>query len=90
MWHTLLATPDSYSHFSREACGRVLGHQEGQGDDPIPWVSDYEARFGKLSPLWFADTTGAVDQTAYDAYRATGKVFHSGDCNPTTNEDDDE
>ena len=65
-WHTLLATPDSYTHF--------LGHQESQGDGPIPWVSDYEARFGKLSPLWFADATGAVDQTAYAAYRATGEA----------------
>jgi hypothetical protein len=89
-WHTLLATPDSYAHFSREACGQVLGHQESQGDGPIPWVSCYEVRFGKLSPLWFADATGTIDQTAYAAYRATGEVFHSWDCNPTTNEDDDE
>lgn len=88
-WHTLLSTPDSYAHFSREACGQVLGHQESLGDGRIPWVSDYEARFGKLSPLWFADATGTVDQAVYAAYRETGEVFHSWDCTATTNDDDD-
>ncbi|MDQ3760566.1 MAG: hypothetical protein M3460_02355 [Actinomycetota bacterium] len=88
-WHTLLCTPDSYTHFSREACGQVLGHQESLGDGRIPWVSDYEARFGKLSSLWFADATGTVDQTAYTGYRATGEVFRSWDCTATTNDDDD-
>ncbi len=89
-WHTLLATPDSYAQFSREACGRVLGHQASQGEGRIPWVPGYEARFGKLAALWFADATGTVDQTAYATYRATGEVFHSWDCNPTTDEDDEE
>lgn len=87
-WHTLLATPDSYAQFSWEACGQVLGHQASLGEGRIPWVSDYEVRFGKLSPLWFADATGAVDQTAYASYRATGETFRSWDCNPTTNEDE--
>lgn len=88
-WHTLLSTPDSYAHFSREACGQVVGHQESLGDGRILWVSDYEANFGKLSPLWFADATGTVDQTAYAAYRATGEIFRSWDCTATTNDDDD-
>ncbi|MGH3566851.1 MAG: hypothetical protein ACRDRH_12625 [Pseudonocardia sp.] len=88
-WHTLLATPDSYAKFSREACGQVLRHQASLGDGLIPWVSDYEARFGKLAPLWFADATGAVDQMAYATYRATGEVFHSWDCSPTGDDDDE-
>lgn len=81
-WHTLLSTPDSYAQFSREACDQVLGHRESLGDGRIPWVPNYEARFGKLPPLWFADSTGTVDQTAYATYRATGEVFHSWDCSP--------
>jgi hypothetical protein len=88
-WHTLFSTPNSYAKFSRDACGQILGHQARLGDGRIPWVPDYEARFGKLPPLWFADVTGTVDQTAYAAYCATGEVFHSWDCNPTTNEDDE-
>lgn len=88
-WHTLFSTPDSYAQFSRDACGQILGHQASLGDGRIPWVPDYEARFGKLPPLWFAGATGTVDQTAYAAYCATGEVFHSWDCNPTTNEDDE-
>ncbi len=88
-WHTLLAAPDSYAQFSTEACGQVLGHQASLGDGRIPWVSDYEARFGKLPPLWFADATGTVDQTAYAAYRETGEVFRSWDCNPITDDDDE-
>lgn len=88
-WHALLATPGSYAQFSREACGQVLGHQESLGEGRIPWVCDYETRFGKLVALWFADVTGTVDQTAYATYRETGEVFHSWDCNPVTDEDDD-
>ncbi|PZS37958.1 MAG: hypothetical protein DLM62_16415 [Pseudonocardiales bacterium] len=88
-WHTLICTPDSYAQFSREACGQILGHHESLGEGQIPWVSDYEARFGKLSPLWFADAGGTVDQTAYAAYCATGEVFHSWDCTPATDDDDD-
>lgn len=87
-WHILLSTPDTYAQFSREACGQVLGHQVSLGEGRIPWIPDYENRFGKLPPLWFADASGTVDQAAYAAYRATGEVFHSWDCNPTTNEDE--
>lgn len=71
-WHTLFSTPDSYAQFSRDACGQILGHQASLEDGRIPWVPDYETRFGKLPPLWFADASGTVDQTAYAAYRATG------------------
>lgn len=88
-WHILFSTPDSYAQFSRDACGQILGHQASLEDGRIPWVPDYETRFGKLPPLWFADASGTVDQTAYAAYRATGEVFHSWDCHPTTNEDDE-
>lgn len=35
-WHTLLATPDSYAKFSREACGQVLRHQERLGTVGFP------------------------------------------------------
>ncbi len=87
-WHTLLTTPGSYAQFSREACGQVLGHQASRGDGRIPWVPDYEARFGKLPPVWFADATGTVDQTACATYRATGEVFHSWDCNPAGDDDE--
>ncbi|MGH3827619.1 MAG: hypothetical protein ACRDQX_10670 [Pseudonocardiaceae bacterium] len=87
-WHILLATPDSYAQFSRDACGQVLGHQASLGDGRISWVPAYEARFGKLPPLWFADATGTVDQAEYTTYRETGEVFHSWDCGPTTNDDD--
>lgn len=87
-WHTLLSTPDLYAQFSREACGQVLGHQASVGGGRIPWISDYEARFGQLHPLWFADATGTVDKTAYAAYRATGEIFHSWDCSPATDEDE--
>jgi hypothetical protein len=45
-WHTLFSTPDSYAQFSRDACGQILGHQASLGDGRIPWVPDYEARFG--------------------------------------------
>jgi len=86
--NTLLATPESYAQFSWEACGQVLDHQASPGDGRIPWVSDYEARFGKLPPLWFADSTGTVDPTAYAAYRETGEVFHSWDCNPIIYDDE--
>jgi hypothetical protein len=89
-WHGLIAVPHSYAQFSREACGQVLGHQVSWGEGRVPWVGDYEARFGTLPPLWFADATGTVDQTAYATYRANGEVFHSWDCTATTNEDDDE
>lgn len=87
-WHALLSTPDSYAQFSRDACGEILGHRVSWGEGQIPWVSNYETRFGKLPALWFADATGTVDQTAYATYCATGEVFHSWDCNPTTNEGD--
>jgi Bacterial protein of unknown function (DUF899) len=88
-WHDLLSTPDRYAQFSRGACGKVIEHQASQGEGRISWISDYETRFGKLPSLWFADATGAVDQIAYAAYRATGEVFHSWDCTPETDDDDD-
>ncbi|MGQ0775345.1 MAG: hypothetical protein ACT4NY_13130 [Pseudonocardiales bacterium] len=88
-WHTMLSTPDAYAQFSRDACGQVLGHQARLGEGRIPWISSYEGHFGTLPPLWFADATGVVDQTAYATYRATGEVFHSWDCNPITDDDEE-
>lgn len=90
VWHTLLATPHLYAEFSRKACDQVLEHQASQGEGRISWVPDYEARFGKLPPLWFADATGVVDRTAHAAYHATGEVFRSWDCSPETGDDDDD
>ncbi len=87
-WHTLLVTSDSYAQFSHEACGRVLSHQPSLRNGRIPWVSDYEARFGQLPPSWFADETGKVDQAAYATCRATGEVFHSWDCSPAGDDDE--
>lgn len=89
VWHALLSTPESYAQFSRKACGQVIDHQASQGDGQIPWISDYEARYGKLPSLWFADAIGTVDKTAYAAYCTTGKAFRSWDCTATTNDDDD-
>src|SRR5262249_52266379 len=88
-WHTLLSTPRVYAQFSREARGKVFKPQASQGEGRISWVSDYETRFGNPPPLWFADATGAVDQTAYAAYHATGEVFHSWDRTPEKDDDDD-
>lgn len=88
-WHTMLSTPDAYAKFSLTACGQVLGHQETVGEGRILWVADYEAHFGALPPLWFTDATGTVDTIAYATYRATGEVFHSWDCNPITDVDDE-
>ncbi len=88
-WHTLLVRPDPYAEFSRKACGQVLGHQVSLGDGVISWISDYEACFGKLPPIWFADAVGTVDQIAYATYRMTGEVFHSWDCNPITDDEEE-
>lgn len=79
-----------YAHISKDACGQVVGHQVNLGDGRISWISDYEARFGKLPPMWFADAAGTVDQAAYATYCATGEVFHSWDCSPAGDGEDDD
>lgn len=66
----------------------VLGHQASRGNGRISWIPDYEARFGKLPAVWFADATGTVDQTAYATYCTTGEVFHSWDCTPAGDDDE--
>ncbi len=86
-WHRLAADEESFAEFSRRACGRVLGHVPSGSARPIveiEWVGAYEARYGDIPRLWFADRDGVVDEDAYADYLATHTIVASWRCSPSS------
>lgn len=88
-WHWLEEDEGFAEEFSTFYAGEPLFHIPG--DDPrgvgtgfgdIPWVADYEAKFGPLDQVWFTDANGVVNDEALNKYWATGEVRLSWDCNP--------
>lgn len=57
-------------------------HLESGGFDPLNWVARYEAKFGPLSPAWFTDKDGGLDETRYQQYVAGNAQRMSWDCTP--------
>ncbi|EFL15757.1 hypothetical protein [Streptomyces sp. C] len=86
-WHEILGTPE-YKALCLETAGRPIRHVENNGAGPIAWVATYEAAYGALPEVWFADADGTVDETAVARYRETGKVVAEWDCGPVGGDDD--
>lgn len=95
VWHELESDKEAYDAFCRETWGEHVMHNAWAKGDPvyyeIPWVSEYESAYGKLSSIWFADKNGSIDQELFDHYKSTGKVeripprsgaFMTCDCKP--------
>lgn len=81
VWHELLKDPDAYAAF-REEAGVVenIGHMPGSGFGVIQWIQDYHQRYGKLTPIWFTDASGVLDEKSYNAYLSTDVVVAAWDC----------
>lgn len=70
-----------------EWCGQNLGvqvdHVETKERGTVTWVEAYHRRWGRLSPEWFADSNGQIDNKQYDEYLQRGVVTAGGwDCTP--------
>ncbi|MCD9145913.1 hypothetical protein [Streptomyces albireticuli] len=81
-WHRLSDDRQAYAQFCTDNAGRQVTHVSTLGRGPIQWTSDYEARFGALPVIWFAATTGSINQAAYELYRSTGRIEASWNCGP--------
>ena len=88
VWHTMLKDADRYATFSKAHAGHVLGHAENAGFGTLAWVADYEAKFGTLDKVWFADKSGQIDSASFDEYQRTGQYVTSWDCTPDSGEQD--
>lgn len=86
-WHDLMKSPDLYNSFCEKIAKRPIEHIPSGNNNPIvdiEWVKEYEAKYGTLNPLWFADENGVVDSISYEAYKQTGKIQASWKCKPST------
>ena len=84
-WHELMKDEAAYLEFCQSISGRPIEHVPSGKDNPIvciEWLKEYEARYGDLNPLWFADIDGNVDSLSYGAYRRTGEIYASWRCSP--------
>jgi hypothetical protein len=80
VWHDLLKSEEEYSEFCNALGVPRPGHQPMNGAGKITWISEYEARFGKLDSVWFMRVDGSVFSDVEEAYRKTGDVVCSWDC----------
>lgn len=84
VWHDALTNPATYAEFSLQHIGEVLDHRHDEGRGVVPWVADYEQRFGSPLPAaWFAGEDGTLDDEALAAYRTTGEIVASWRCRPS-------
>lgn len=78
VWHGMQEHRGEYAAFSREHWGELVEHHPFEPGDvvynEIPWVIDYEKKFGDLPVVWFARADGSIDEELRDHYRRTGKV----------------
>lgn len=83
-WHELIESGALDALVSNSlGAGVRVDHIEAGGVDPLNWVDRYEAEFGALSPLWFTDADGRLDQETYDRYLGGDRqVKMSWDCGP--------
>ncbi|MEN9405179.1 MAG: hypothetical protein RLY47_138 [Candidatus Parcubacteria bacterium] len=81
-WHGLLKDEKTYTAFCVDVVGVPVKHVSLKGEGRLPWVAAYEARFGKLDPVWFTDSSGKLDHEAYQRYLDSGEVIASWDCEP--------
>ncbi|MFI5867429.1 hypothetical protein [Streptomyces sp. NPDC051546] len=86
-WHELLGTP-AYDALCQETAGQPIRHVANNGHGPITWVAAYEAAYGPLPVIWFADAHGTVDEQALTRYRETGTVVAEWDCGPAGGDGD--
>lgn len=88
VWHSKLKDETAYADFCKAHAGKVLAHNPNAGFGTLEWVSDYEARFGPLQTVWFADVSGRIDTNGLAEYRKTGIYVTSWDCTPDSGEND--
>lgn len=86
-WHQLTADPAAYAAFCAEHAGAPVTHVSTMGKGAVPWIAEYEERFGMLPVVWFASASGTIDQAAYDLYREHGRVEASWNCGPGGGDD---
>lgn len=83
-WHQM-EQDGTIDGFAIEACGRPVSHNRwNAGPAFVPWVAQYQEKYGDLPSIWFADEDGKVHEDAYADYCATREVIASWDCNPST------
>ncbi|MFC7442597.1 hypothetical protein [Laceyella putida] len=91
VWHRLLKCQTKYKAFCLQTVGKEVGHAQDSGEGRVPWVRDYEKRFGSLHPVWFMDAHGNLDQIVYNEYKATGEWTRgSWRCRPIPGDGGDE
>lgn len=81
-WHELIKEDNRYREFCREAVGSQVQHLPVDGEGEIGWVEAYEDLFGTLSPIWFCDSEGNFNESAWKRYSETGEFHASWDCEP--------
>lgn len=82
-WHSEEANdPDGFAALCEREVGSRIEHRESQGEGPISWIKEYEARFGPLSEVWFMDVRGVIDRTLIERYQAGHGVYACWDCHP--------
>ncbi|WP_156418537.1 hypothetical protein [Aureimonas sp. D3] len=78
VWHDMMADREAYDEFARTNWGQLVEHHEFEEGDAvyaeIPWVKDYEQKFGKLPAVWFARSDGSIDTELQTEYQETGKI----------------
>lgn len=82
VWHKKLENSKEYEEFCNNTVGSNVKHQKNSGFGEIEWFEEYEEKFGKLSPAWFANEKGEVDLEIFQKYIDTGDVKLEWDCNP--------
>lgn len=82
VWHKLLKDKKAYRRFCLGAVGVVVAHLPNKGEGVLDWVPIYEARFGRLPPVWFTNPAGDLNASVHMAYLMIGTVRTSWDCTP--------
>lgn len=87
-WHEMEKEPGYFAEFCARTAGQPIGHvPSGPGPNPIveiEWLNEYEAKYGPLPEMWFADEDGTINDVLYGIYRRTGRVQDAWRCNPST------
>jgi len=78
----MLEEHGKYETFCRETAGSFIEHLPGDGEGNITWIDAYEAKFGRLDPLWFTDEDGNLDHVAYEKYLRARGFEASWKCTP--------
>ena len=79
-WHKLTQNEDEYHQFCMKHAGRHITHLEMKGYGDIPWVKDYEDKFGTLGDEWFCDENGNLSVENRAKYHTTRSIKSGWDC----------